>query len=49
MLLMQQILTNDCQLQIFDGSPPKPNIQAYITGNVKSGQAVHIAKRAIQR
>src|SRR5438067_803903 len=49
MLLMQQILADDCQLQVFDGPPSKANVQAHITGNTQCRQCVHIAKRAIER
>ena len=49
MLLMQEILADDCQLQILDGPPSKADIQAHITGNVQCRQCVHIAKRAIER
>src|SRR5438309_10226297 len=34
MLLMQQILADDCQLQILDGPPSKADIQAHISSYV---------------
>src|SRR5258706_9979116 len=48
-LLVQQILADECQLQVFGRSPPQSNIQVHVTGNVQGRQAVHVTKCAIQR
>ena len=49
MLLLQQILADNGEFQIFLWTPAQAGVQRDVTANLEGRQAVHIAYRTIQR